>query len=56
MPSTKPGGAQPPTSVMFHRELTEKRYAYNRPDLEELPWELQIQVYDPFGYRIRFCQ
>ena len=40
----------------FHRELVEKRYAYNRPGLEELPWGLQMQVHDPFGNRIRFCQ
>ncbi|RJE82035.1 glyoxalase superfamily protein [Paracoccus onubensis] len=40
----------------FHRELAEKRYAYNRPGLEDLPWGLQMQVTDPFGNRIRFCQ
>lgn len=40
----------------FHRELAEKRYAYNRPGLEDLPWGLQMQVHDPFGNRIRFCQ
>ncbi|MEI4264105.1 glyoxalase superfamily protein [Roseovarius sp. D0-M9] len=40
----------------FHRELAQKQYAYNRPDLEDLPWGLQMQVNDPFGNRIRFCQ
>jgi uncharacterized glyoxalase superfamily protein PhnB len=40
----------------FHRELAEKQYAYNRPGLEDLPWGLQMQVNDPFGNRIRFCQ
>lgn len=40
----------------FHRELAEKQYAYNRPGLENLPWGLQMQVNDPFGNRIRFCQ
>ncbi|AWZ19046.1 hypothetical protein RTM1035_14577 [Roseovarius sp. TM1035] len=40
----------------FHRELAEKNYAYNRPGLEDLPWGLQMQVNDPFGNRIRFCQ
>lgn len=40
----------------FHRELAEKHYAYNRPGLEALPWGLQMQVNDPFGNRIRFCQ
>ncbi len=40
----------------FHRELAEKQYAYNRPGLEDLPWGVQMQVSDPFGNRIRFCQ
>jgi catechol 2,3-dioxygenase-like lactoylglutathione lyase family enzyme len=40
----------------FHRELAEKQYAFNRPGLDDLPWGLQMQVNDPFGNRIRFCQ
>lgn len=40
----------------FHQELDEKYYTYNRPGLEDLPWGLQMQVNDPFGNRIRFCQ
>lgn len=40
----------------FHRELADKRYAYGRPGLEALPWGLQMEVHDPFGNRIRFCQ
>lgn len=40
----------------FHAELAGKRYPYNRPGLEQLPWGLQMQVHDPFGNRIRFCQ
>ncbi|WP_417271464.1 MULTISPECIES: glyoxalase superfamily protein [Alphaproteobacteria] len=40
----------------FHHELSEKQYAYNRPSLEDLPWGMQMQVNDPFGNRIRFCQ
>ena len=40
----------------FHRELAEKQYAYNRLGLEDLPWGLQLQVNDPFGNRIRFCE
>jgi catechol 2,3-dioxygenase-like lactoylglutathione lyase family enzyme len=40
----------------FHAELIGKHYSYNRPGLEELPWGLQMQVHDPFGNRIRFCQ
>lgn len=40
----------------FHRELIDKRYSYNRPGLEDLPWGQQVEVYDPFGNRIRFCE
>lgn len=40
----------------FHRELTEKRYTYGRPGVEQQPWGLQLQVHDPFGNRITFCQ
>lgn len=40
----------------FHAELAGKNYAYNRPGLEHLPWGLQMEVHDPFGNRIRFCQ
>lgn len=39
----------------FHSELMAKN-AFNRPGLENLPWGLQMQVNDPFGNRIRFCQ
>lgn len=37
-------------------ELQAKRYSYGRPDVEEFDWGLVMQVYDPFGNRIRFCQ
>lgn len=40
----------------YLQELISRQYPYNRPGLEELPWGLQMQVYDPFGNRIRFCQ
>lgn len=40
----------------FHQELTGKKYTYGRPGLQELPWGLQLEVHDPFGNRIRFCQ
>ena len=39
----------------FHREITEKKYKYNRPGLEQAFWGAKyIQVHDPFGNRIRF--
>ena len=37
-------------------ELQAKRYGYARPEAERLDWGLQMQVYDPFGNRLRFCQ
>lgn len=40
----------------FHAELSARRYAFNRPGLEELPWGMQVEVIDPFGNRIRFCE
>ena len=40
----------------FHAELTAKRYAYGRPGLTRQPWGDQMEVHDPFGNRIRFCQ
>jgi catechol 2,3-dioxygenase-like lactoylglutathione lyase family enzyme len=39
----------------FHRELTQKNYAYLRPGLEKTPWNtLSVNIIDPFGNRIRF--
>ncbi|WP_288588047.1 glyoxalase superfamily protein [uncultured Methylobacterium sp.] len=40
----------------FHAELIAKNYGYGRPGLERLPWGDQMEVHDPFGNRIRFCQ
>jgi catechol 2,3-dioxygenase-like lactoylglutathione lyase family enzyme len=40
----------------FHAELTAKNYGYGRPGIQRLPWGDQLEVHDPFGNRIRFCQ
>jgi hypothetical protein len=40
----------------LHEELSGKEYAYMRPGLEEMPWGVVLEVVDPFGNRIRFCQ
>ncbi|MFK3790397.1 glyoxalase superfamily protein [Pseudomonas piscis] len=37
-------------------ELQAKRYGYGRPDIVEQDWGKTLEVYDPFGNRIRFCQ
>jgi catechol 2,3-dioxygenase-like lactoylglutathione lyase family enzyme len=39
----------------FHRELMAKNYKYNRPGLDQTPWNSRcVNVIDPFGNRIRF--
>ena len=40
----------------FHAELTSKHYGYGRPGIERLPWGDSMEVHDPFGNRIRFCE
>ena len=37
-------------------ELLAKRYGYGRPAIVEQGWGKVLEVYDPFGNRIRFCQ
>lgn len=40
----------------FHEEVSGRPYANNRPSLQELAWGLEMEVIDPFGNRIRFCE
>lgn len=40
----------------FHAELLSKQYGYGRPSIVRQPWGEQMEVHDPFGNRIRFCQ
>ena len=42
--------------VVFRRELTAKNYKYARPAIEDLPWGRMIELADPFGKKIRFCE
>lgn len=37
-------------------ELLAKQYSYGRPEIMKQDWGQILQVYDPFGNRIRFCQ
>ena len=37
-------------------ELIAKRYGYGRPEIVQQGWGQILEVYDPFGNRIRFCQ
>lgn len=41
---------------VLHRDLTEKSYRHGRPSLQRMPWGLQMQVHDPFGNRLTFCE
>lgn len=41
---------------MLRDELQAKRYGYGRPDIVEQGWGKVLEVYDPFGNRIRFCE
>ncbi|MFZ5692628.1 MAG: glyoxalase superfamily protein [Pseudomonadota bacterium] len=39
----------------LHRELSEKRYKYNRPSLQRQDWGMiELSVTDPFNNRITF--
>jgi catechol 2,3-dioxygenase-like lactoylglutathione lyase family enzyme len=39
----------------LHRELSEKKYRYNRPGIQEQEWGMtEVNVIDPFNNRITF--
>lgn len=40
----------------LHRELAAKPYPYARPGVETVGWGRLLQVADPFGNRLRFCE
>lgn len=41
----------------FHRELTEKKYRYARPGLEDQPWGARtVTVTDPFANKLTFSE
>ncbi|MQB10520.1 VOC family protein [Agrobacterium sp. ICMP 6402] len=40
----------------YQRELVAKDYRFLKPGVEELPWGDVMEVIDPFGNRIRFCE
>ncbi|WP_312944598.1 glyoxalase superfamily protein [Stutzerimonas kunmingensis] len=41
---------------MLRDEFQSKRYGYGRPEIVKQDWGLILEVHDPFGNRIRFCQ
>lgn len=40
----------------YQKELVGKKYRFLNPGVEELPWGDVMEVIDPFGNRIRFCE
>jgi len=40
----------------FHRELASRDYGYMRPGIDDHDWGRTVQVWDPFGNRIRFTE
>ena len=40
----------------LHAELSDKDYAFARPGLEDAPWGRTIDITDPFGNQLRFCE
>lgn len=40
----------------LHRELEAKAYRYAKPGVESVDWGRVMEVADPFGNRIRFCE
>ena len=40
----------------LHAELNAKRYAHARPGIEHEGWGDVMEIADPFGNRLRFCE
>ncbi len=40
----------------LHQELIGRQYRYAKPGIEDMPWGRVLQVTDPFGNRLRFCE
>ena len=40
----------------LHDELNARQYGYSRPQIVDHGWGIIMEVPDPFGNRLRFCQ
>ncbi|MDR6177345.1 catechol 2,3-dioxygenase-like lactoylglutathione lyase family enzyme [Pseudomonas sp. SORGH_AS 211] len=40
----------------FQAELLARNQGFARPGIEALPWGLVMEIADPFGNRLRFCE
>ena len=58
------GDASPGTTIfvpmhnieLLRDELLSRQYGYGRPDIVHQGWGKVLEVHDPFGNRIRFCE
>ncbi|SPZ65630.1 Phleomycin resistance protein [Serratia quinivorans] len=41
---------------VLHAELSARQYRYARPGVETVDWGKELNIADPFGNRLRFCQ
>nr|VUD30548.1 Uncharacterised protein [Raoultella sp. NCTC 9187] len=41
---------------LFRDELRRKNYGYGRPEIVHQAWGKTLEVHDPFGNRLRFCE
>ena len=40
----------------WQQQLLATQYKYARPGVQDLPWGAQMDIADPFGNRLRFCE
>lgn len=40
----------------LQQELFAKEYKYAKPSIETVDWGRVMQIMDPFGNRLRFCE
>ena len=40
----------------FHAEIASRDYRFAKPGLDDEPWGLTVDVTDPFGNQLRFCE
>jgi hypothetical protein len=42
--------------VALCEELNARHYAFAKPGIQEMDWGKVMEIADPFGNRIRFCE
>ena len=41
---------------VWQQALVAQAYGFARPDVVDVPWGQQMEIADPFGNRLRFCE